>query len=361
MLLMIYLCGAKLYDYRAGLLAAVLLLFDLNLWNCSQKVWIDAAVTFFFWLALYILLFCGRRQWLFLLAGVIGGLALLAKYSALTIFFIYLTYALIYERHVFKHYPMYLGLILAAAVFSPWIYMNFEAFGDDYLAYMTVKSRLDDTQFFKAGLIVIVLFALMLVLGFLKKDKTAFIKNINFQKGWVIISVAAVGFVAALLGEGDFRSSFINALAWDEMPRQGIRTAMFHIEPWTFYFQQFLKYSPFYYFFLAAVVMSAVRRLAPNQEILKSHNFLWITYFWTMLAGLIYKNYQGRYILAASPAAALLTAYTLIYLYEKIQSLPSGYKRYCFLWSYLAVLTYCLAKTLHVLYVFSHNPLIAYY
>lgn len=125
---LIYLIGKKLFSEKAGLLSAALMAITVNAVHNSRLGLQESTLMALILAAIYFFLLAKDNKRNFILAGVFFGLALLAKYNAIILLPIFLTYILFFHRDWLKEKYLWLGLAAAVVIFSPVIIYNLELY-----------------------------------------------------------------------------------------------------------------------------------------------------------------------------------------------------------------------------------------
>ncbi len=125
---LLYLIGYALYSKTVGLAASALLAVTVNHVYISRIGLQEAYVIFFLLLMSYSFLRSLEKDTYLLLAGIVLGLALLTKYTALVLAPIFLVYLLLFKRGYFLNKKLWIGMILAVAIFSPVIIYNYKLY-----------------------------------------------------------------------------------------------------------------------------------------------------------------------------------------------------------------------------------------
>ena len=131
---LIYLIGKAVYDELTGWYAALLFTASFYTFVISGIFMMPDAPQTFFWLLTLLLLIRalnpgaepGKAQWLMLLAGIAGGLALLSKYTSVFLFTGTLIYFLMYDRSRFRKGSIYIAVAIALLIFSPVLIWNIQ-------------------------------------------------------------------------------------------------------------------------------------------------------------------------------------------------------------------------------------------
>ena len=354
LILLTFFFGRRLYNPEVGLLGAVLMALEFNLLMCSTKLWIDGTLALMMWLTLYALWLSCRNKYFFYAAGVGAGLALLTKYTAVLIFPVFISYALLYERPVFRQKEFYFFILISGGILLPWIFHNISSSGPggglfhQVIASGYYRSRIAEWLRLSAGpmLGAVAVFFLWRYV-FRRKERE------GYRSNWRWLGTALAAFLFGyLLVQKPFLVSLGKSLAWPVSVLTGWKIGLFDDQPKYFYLKQHLEYSFLYFIFFIAFV-DAFRRG-------KEDAFLAIAAFWVLLFGIFWKNFQGRYVLGFTPAAMMLVAVSLwrygLWLWKK----PQVYMRVLFGLSCLFFL-YVLLKTWRVDYAYALNDSVAYF
>lgn len=129
---LVYLIGKKLFSANAGLIAATLLAVTVNAVHNSRLGLQEPILILLMLAAAYFFLRADENRKYLLLSGGFWGLAMLAKYNAIILAPIFLTYILISKRSWLSSggkvkYTL-LSLLIALAIFSPVIVYNLELY-----------------------------------------------------------------------------------------------------------------------------------------------------------------------------------------------------------------------------------------
>jgi len=353
LILVIFLIGRRFFDVRVGLLAALIVAVEVNYLNCSHKVWMETTLAAFFWLSMYLFHKGLERPGYFLLAGVACGCAMLTKYPAVLILPIWFTFVLIYKRSVFRSLFFYGGLFIAGIMFLPWLLEVLDIYGSGFISGKKIGSwRMGTLHGFFYIFAAAVLAALIFLIFKWKRPET--VRNLEKHTHWLNKTVAMlIGLsVCYLLLQGDFRESIVISLTWFGFPVTGWEMYSFNEEPRYFYIKQILKYSPYYIFFLIALIKAPLAAM--------NERFLMVAAFWTLLFASYYGSFQGRYILYFMPAAILLAAKLAVEIFDRILEEKSVI-RISAASVFCVILVYFYAKTLQVGIYHAITNNVAYY
>lgn len=348
LILVVFLIGRRLYDARTGLLGSFFVAIDMNVWICAQRVWMESTLALLVWLTLWLFLeglAPHRRKWL-LAAGLAGGAAMLTKYPAICALGAILTYSVFYARGVFGSGYFYAALLIAVGVFAPWLIVVFQYYGAEAYQRAFMEVGLNANRIKRLLISTIVVMPIVAVVTFLRSKWVGVQETDQEECATCPYHKIKVG-VALLLALGgaflfcqpDFLKVFGQSLSWTGLPQAGWKMGMFDGDPWYFYLKQMLMYSPFYIFFFIAVLRMPFAK--------KSDMFLFIVVLWFLGFAISWKNFQGRYILAVTPAAMLLAARTLIWSGQQLRQRRHKAFRIAFVCLWIMGLYFTL-KTLRV-------------
>lgn len=122
-----YLFVKEVFDRRSALVMATLPQLTVGFGINSVLMTTDAPFVFFWSLSVMVLFFAFERNslGLWLLAGLLGGLAFLSKYPALFLLPCALLFGLFYRRELFKSPKPYSSLLPALLLSLPVLYWNY--------------------------------------------------------------------------------------------------------------------------------------------------------------------------------------------------------------------------------------------
>lgn len=128
--LIIFAIGRELYDESVGLIAAFIFSICPIVLHASTKIWIDAVLTLFCTLSIYLSILAVKREKAFwyILAGISFGLAVLSKISALAII-APIAYLFIKNFNSKRLINVSYFLISSALVAGPWLIIFYKTFG----------------------------------------------------------------------------------------------------------------------------------------------------------------------------------------------------------------------------------------
>ena len=130
-----YFLAREIYGWKAGLLSAFFVYWDPMTMMCSQKVWMESVIAFFTVLSVFFFVkgLKSDKGCYFLLSGCASALAALNKYSGALSTLIFIVYATVYARHLFKNKYFVVSLFLPLLFLIPWFIWNINVYGFDFL------------------------------------------------------------------------------------------------------------------------------------------------------------------------------------------------------------------------------------
>ncbi|MCK5305700.1 MAG: glycosyltransferase family 39 protein [Candidatus Omnitrophica bacterium] len=341
-----FLVAAYIFNKDTGLLAALLVSIDPVNWLCSEKIWIDTTLTALIWLTLLFLIkaILSNKSKFFFLAGITTGLALLTKYSALIIFPIGLSWALLYNYKLIKTKRFWSWILISLLLFLPWIIWNFIIYGADFFPIMITGQgdlKLNFYNLFTFWILISSSAAAFLTYHFLRNKtfKERLLNKISPAKAG---RIGAVIFLVLLFSNPYMLKGLCGMLNAIYVPSSGWAFAFFSKETRLFYFKRLIELSPFYIIsFLSLPFIPALR---------SKQSSLFIAAFWIMLIFSLHRNFQSRYILPATPALLIIASGAILKIIEKIKSYssPSQLKISIVRVSLTVFLIYCFLKTIFI-------------
>ncbi|MCA9400564.1 MAG: glycosyltransferase family 39 protein [Candidatus Omnitrophica bacterium] len=340
---LVYLLGSRIFNPGTALLACFLLCLELNFWICAQKIWIASFLNLLVWLTIFLYLKAADNTRWYLPAGLVFGLALSAKYTALVVLIVLGYTFVIFRRRDFKTAKPYLGLFISLLVFIPWIQMNYQAYGYEMFANIIHLRKIDAFYFWLPLLLIFPALLFILNKPTVWMDKTRLTQR--------ILPAAALGMAAAFWGylllQPDVRESFCKALTWGEYPKSGWSINFFRKEPWYFYFKQLPLYTPFHFVTFTAGLTAWKKCLQGKNS--EGYTTLWICALCSLWMGILWKNYQGRYIIVYAPAAMLIAADAIMACFRRINQSQDPARKYL-LTGFAAVFLWLSMKSAATIY-----------
>lgn len=358
LILLGFLFARRYFGYPTAYAALFLLAVDLNITLCGQKVWIAATLAFFTFATLYLLFkACEEHRAWFYPAGVMFGLAMLTKYTAVLVVPILLSYILIYRRDLLRAKELYFFFGISFLVFLPWLITNLKVYGMEAFTMMVLRQTAGPRKMlyfaiFTAAAIAVVWGGIVLY----QRMAKAAAENPRAGAGtqWLpFAAVAAIGlFFGFLCLHKPYVASALKSLNWAEVPNAGWDMKIYKQEPWYFYFKQHLEYSPFYLLMFVAFLRAPLGR---RQEV-----FLLLSCLWVLLFATVWKNFQGRYAVQFVTPAVILIASTVVVGYQMLLRQKNVYG-YAGLALASTGLFYATLKALKVYHAIALNNNVAYF
>ncbi|MFQ6094140.1 MAG: ArnT family glycosyltransferase [bacterium] len=310
----VYLIGKNLYDHRVGLLAALLLTIDPIHWICSQKIWMETTLAFFVASALLFFVLGRRKPRYFILSGVCIGLASLTKFLGILTLPIILFYTLLAERKLFRRKEFTLLILFPFVLQAPWIGWNYQVYGPEFLTNMFQFGK-GTTRLLEKAVRLIPPFSALLLATLL----LLFTKNRSVQRARekvrtiftpkVVLALSALPFALFFIAYGPETVNIVkNILQWGFIPSHGRARGIFTGEPWYFYLERLVEYSPLYLFALLSPFLLRRKEKGDLLLLLSSGGLLAFFILWGA--------FQCRYILPAIPLLIVLSARTQIFVYD---------------------------------------------
>ena len=325
LILIVYLLGSLIFDWKVGLMAALLLWMDPANIICSQKVWLDTTIALFSTLSLYFFAagLKKKNDNFFILSGIASGLAANTKYTGALITFAIAGFALIYHREFYKRPKFIVSLFLPFFMLIPWIIWNINVYGmgfidRQYSSHTHLKDLLSMLSRFSgfllplfAALGLLVYFYLRLKKRHAKEEKNEVIDDghdlPSGSKGLQIFSFLLIGVLLFVV----LKEQVLNSLTLNSLPSTSWWMYYFAREPSTFYFGRLIEYSFIYVFGLIALFA-----YHPDEQ--RGAAVLRISAVVILIFFIAWGNYQTRYILSAIPMLLILASDVIIRIYNWI-------------------------------------------
>ncbi|NJE54968.1 glycosyltransferase family 39 protein [Thermococcus sp. 21S9] len=212
---LVYLLTLELFErFVKGILASAFFIFNALAFTMGTRELVHSEFTFFYTLAIY-LLYTGRKRGSptrIYLAFVSAGLAILTRYTGLSIIAVFVAYLWLTEYwNWVKKREYWIGFALLLLTVSPWLYLGHLHYGGVLKPFeiasrtVTADRPVSVSTFLKwlVDDIGAVLPALAL-LGFVRQKQD--------EKGWLLISWALIGF-AMIMTVTHKETRFITFLA----------------------------------------------------------------------------------------------------------------------------------------------------
>ncbi len=352
LILLTYWIGALVFDECVGLAAAFLVWMDPVNIISSQKIWMDTTVTFFMTLAVLLFLLGlkdSRGSW-FLAFGGSCGLAMLTKYTGVLTVFSAVLFCALYEQRLFKRKSFLLGLILPLGMLLPWVYWNYICYGTRlWVETLGVHGlfKMAGTHSLVWGFLALA--ALSFFCALKKNVREFFQQRIDWlcTKSWqnVIFGI----FFLFLLWK------LFPALSPAFLPETKWNPGAFSYNGLFFYFIKLSQFSLFYVLGLCTFVAPFEKMRSKNVRLLQCV-LLTIMLFFSL-----WKSYQSRYVLAATPVLLILGAAFWIELIRKVSLIENLGMRRVSLVIVSFMTAYMLLKTYYINLVVSFPNAMVYF
>jgi len=319
MILIVFLLGRELYDDRVGILAAFFLCIDPVHWICSEKIWMETTMSFFMLAAVYLFVLGQKRKVYMVLSGLSVGLAMLTKYPGALAFLAIISFAMFFDRSLFKQKYFWVLCFVSILVFSPWIIWNWSVYdnlNDAFLSAHIVGAYwkkaikiLSEHKGFLSGFSVLAVFLFIIrnkISSFFGDKPSA---SMALARRRLIPVLGILVFICAYLASQLFRDVFKGIFIWTDTFRVGW-VYPFAGESWHFYIKRLNEFSPTYLFSFFSIFFIFGKN--------RGDRLLILTSILILAAFSLIGSYQSRYILPAIPFLLLLSARWLVWAYDKL-------------------------------------------
>ncbi len=309
MIPLIYLLGMLIFNSNVGIMSAFFLWMDPVNIICSQKVWMDSMIAFFTLLAAVCFVYALKKEKdvFFILSGIVSGLAVNTKYTGILITVVFILYALIYRRDLFKNPSFNLSLILPIVMLIPWGILNYQVYGSELLARLGSGNNdvegLQKVIFSKISLLRLGLIGVAggLVLLFLRRVKSfSLTSDFLLLPSIILFSLFSFFFLS---------DSIIHSLQPQYLPSVSWRQGLFAGEPPWFYFKRLIEFSFLYFFSFAALFIY-------RSDGIKEAAIVRISAGVILVFFIAWGNYQSRYVLSSLPFLIILSVSSLAGIYD---------------------------------------------
>lgn len=300
MIPLVYFLGALVFNRTVGFLSAIVMSLDPMSIVCSQKVWMESLIAFFTVFSIYAFvkaLKTGTPR-LFISSGILSGLGALTKYTGGISTLIFVVYASLFDRKLFRDKYFLISLVIPVLMLMPWLFWNISVYGLDFFT-MQVNMHSDKYHSVKflrnIALYIIFGFALFRLIMKIKEDIAS---PANFSKNVRIVT----GCLLVLLIWPAILKSFIVI----HLPLTSWAGGTFYGSSHTFYLERLLQFSLVSFFALLAYFI-------PKKNISKEERLLRLGVVMILLFFTIWSAFQSRYIIAVNPLVILIG---INFLYE---------------------------------------------
>lgn len=301
-ILIIFFIGKYSFDWRTGFLAAFFLTLDPIHWLCSEKIWIESTLGFFTTLALLLFILGRKKRVYFLLSGVSIGLAFLSKYPGILALVNLLTFALIWERDLFKIKEFWALMILPFLISLPWFLWNYQVYQEKTL-FKNIIGIHRVTPYLPwlsggYGKLILLLFFLIFIFLVISRKKE------NFERclGWgaKIFLVSGLSFLII--------KNFLSYFRFFHFPQTSWLVDTFINKPWYFYFERLPELSLIYLFSFLGWLLLAEGK--------KTDRLFFVWSFWIFTFFISWRNFQSRYLIMGIPVLLLTSSRLIIWLLD---------------------------------------------
>jgi len=306
-----YLIATLLFSRPVAFLSAFFVWMDPVLIITSQKVWMDTTLAFFWVLAIYIYLLGVQkcRPFLFLIAGIAGGLAVLTRYPGILSIIIISLHAVVQHRHLFRDRVFLMSLAMPFLMLIPWGWWNFKVHGMTFFYQQLELHNLGLTSrtMMLLGLVVIIGIFFVKMLKSHEQKISLVPSPLSSGKEDIIrqrlVTLCGVLFLVGL------HQHIFRSLDPGSFPVTSWYQGLFYSASPLFYFGRLMEFS-FLYFFAFAAFFISVKRHTEEKTILFLGSLVTIIFF------MVWKSYQSRYVLSAIPFLIILAVQFLWDTYQ---------------------------------------------
>ncbi|MBF0216191.1 MAG: glycosyltransferase family 39 protein [Candidatus Omnitrophica bacterium] len=334
-----------------ALLAALFMAADPVYMFASQKVWIDAPMTFFVYAGLAFLAVSRERTFAVVLAAVCLSLSLLCKYvSAVVVipaYFAVMMSGIVRDKRQF-------GIFIAIPVvmFIPWLLWNYAVYGNGFVAKMisfnadTVTGQGPSlglmTALFAAACVLATLIAAIFFAGEssrrlgkralkLIEESTSIVGYIKAIPIWTRVLVAVLLFLS--------RDGLMKAANIRYLPPTSDSMHMFDNEPAYFYFKHLIELSPLYVF--SYVSFFAMHKWGKEMRLAGLVAAAALVFFGA------FGYYETRYVLPAVPGLLLLAVFSIKTVVDYLRENGKGPERSAAYILFGLIAGFAILKTLY--------------
>jgi len=333
-IILTYYLGSLIYSQKVGFWAAVFMSLDPVTIICSQKVWMDTTLSYLMLLSLvlFVQAIKYKNDNLFILSGLVSGLATCTKYTGFLITIAYVIYATVYQTELLRKKRFLLGLLMPFICLAPWIAWNINVYG---LNFINTQGHLHSNRFFRS-LPVIIFFATfllstMMILWLKARDNLKAVSQAPFQLSQRTVWIISALFFLTLVPQ------LINALNLVYLPKVTWMQKVFSNAPFNFYFGKLLEFSLLYIFAFVAFFLF----LGKND---KQQALAFVPAFIILLFFVVWRHYQSRYILPAIPLLVISAIDLILKIFERISRIEDFLPRVMAKTIMLLILTNIIVK-----------------
>jgi len=345
MIPLIYFLGKLIYNFKVGLLAAILLWMDPVSIICSQKVWMDTTLAFFTVLAVYYFAkaLLENRDGFYFLSGFFSGIAVCTKYTGILATISIVIYAAIYQKQLFKNRKFLICLIIPFVLLFFWICWNFQVYGASFFMDL-LKVHGVDNSMIKTPKFIFILGILLSIswiakcfyskIKYRSSVENLFEKSQNKIIRYILICIAVLFYMAVY-------QSVLRFFIFKWSPRTSWLTGAYAYSLPIFYFEQLIEFSGFY-------ILAFMGFFIRNTEEGQGAPIVRISALITIIFFIFWRSFQSRYILAALPFLLIMASQMIFVVTEKLMSFRNTFwvKGLCI--CFALFLFYAAIKTMRI-------------
>jgi 4-amino-4-deoxy-L-arabinose transferase-like glycosyltransferase len=348
MIPLVYFLGALVFNRMVGFLSASVMSLDPMSIVCSQKVWMESLIAFFTVLSIYAFvkaLKTGTPR-LFISSGILSGLGALTKYTGGISTLIFVVYAFLFDRKLFKDKYFLISLAIPVLILIPWLLWNISVYGlEFFMMQINMHSDKYHSVKFLRNIVFYIIFGFALF-RLIMKTKEDIASPANFSNNVRIVT----GCLLALLIWPAILKSFIVI----HLPLTSWAGGTFYGSSHTFYLERLLQFSLVSFFALLAYFI-------PKKNISKEERLLRLGVVMILLFFTIWSAFQSRYIIAVNPLVILIGINFLYELFLKTIKIKALILR-ALARSVIFILGYMiLVKLLYINYFISYPNNLCYF
>jgi 4-amino-4-deoxy-L-arabinose transferase-like glycosyltransferase len=336
---LVYLLARLVEDDKIALLSAILVYMDPFTIMCSQKVWLDSMLALFTTASFYFYLkgFHLQKVKYFVRGGIIAGLAVLTKYPGILVILVISTYALLYDRKLFRNIHFLISLLIPFMLLIPWAWWNIEVYGIAFYLEHFKSHGLSMLHWNRLHILTFLSLFISLTLIFWKKIVP---QHSSTYPTAYLMAKKLGAFLFLLFLFLLVAGSIIKNLNFYDVPQTAWKPGLLKHDGPLLYVKRLVEFSLIYLFSFLSFLMIPDEREKPLLRPIQTAVFIYMTFY------ILYGNYQMRYILMAIPLLIVLAASCWMRSFkerEKIASQPLKNFAGIFLWGILII---SLIKTL---------------
>ncbi len=343
MIVLTYWIGTLVFDETVGLAAAFLVWLDPVNIITSQKIWMDTTASFLMLLAVFFFLRGIKYQDTldYVGFGLAAGCALLTKYTGVLTLLSAGLYCALFHKELLRRRAALFCFGVPLGLLFPWLIWNYGVYGHVFLSQIldlhnlsTITVRSVSVSGFLIGTLFLMIAGLILR-G--KNIQEKFRRGSQWLQGHKEIKSVALGLGLIVWGGILFPIFALNyrpATYWDPGHFSG--------ESSFFYFKRLPEFSLFYCVSFLAFFSRLHTGDRKGPLILKLFSGVILVFF------SLWKNYQTRYILAATPLLLILGAALWLQVIKGVVASPHFRLKQMGMLAAVLLSAYCLFKIFYV-------------